>query len=96
MSKIDIDKMTKLLEKALQNLTKEDIEKYFPERKLPKGWVSIEEHLPYASALDFVEKGYTEIKVKYANGKVGKSGVCDHNIWYYDAKDAGITHWWND
>ena len=92
---LDWDKMEKQLDKALKNITKEDIEKYFPERNIPVGWVSIEEHLPMWFAID-VAQGYSEYKVKYKDGKESTSGVTDHSTWYYMAKDAGITHWWND
>lgn len=84
----------KLLEKALENITPEEIEKYFPEDKKPKGWISIDEHLPMMWAID-VMQGYTEYKVKYKNGTTGTTKVADHNTWYYYAKDEGITHWLN-
>lgn len=92
---VDIKKMEEQLAKALKNLTKEDIEKYFPKRNIPFGWVSIEEHLPMWMGVD-AEKGYSEYKVKYADGKKGESRVTDHSYWYYMAKDADITHWWNE
>ena len=85
----------KLFEKALKNITPEEIEKYFPEDKRPEGWISIEESLPVMYALDIM-KGYTEYKVKYENGETGITGVADHCAWYYRAKEAGITHWWHE
>ena len=92
---LDLDKMAKQLEKALKNLTQEDIDKYFPDRKVPKGWVSIEEHLPMWYAID-VAQGYSEYKIKYADGKEDTTRVTDHSLWYYEAKERGVTHWWND
>ena len=83
-----------LLEKALENITPEEIEKYFPADTKPHGWISIEEHLPEMRAID-IRKGYTKFKVKYEDGSIGRSKVADHCVWYYGAKEAGITHWWN-
>jgi len=85
-------------EKALSNITKEELEEYFKELEEPeppKGWVSIEEYLPKCLAIDFVKQGYSTYKVMDKNGNEFESFVCDHSIWYYTAKDAGITHWWN-
>jgi hypothetical protein len=79
---------------AIRNMTPEDKEKFFPEDTTPKGWVSIEEHLPTWMASDIMEGG-TMYKVKYKDGAYGGSFVSDHNIWYYMAKEQGITHWWN-
>ena len=93
---IDFDKISKALDKALSEITPEEIEKYFPKDTRPKGWISIEDSLPYCSAIDFFEKGYSVYKVKNKDGVEGESGVADHNTWYYRAKEAGITHWWND
>lgn len=87
--------MSKKLEKILKNMTKEEIEKFFPPDTRPKGWLSIEEHLPMMLAMDIFQ-GYTKYRVKFFDGTEGTSAVSDHNIWYYMAKDAGITHWWND
>jgi len=69
--------------------------KYFPDDIIPKGWVDIEDHLPQWMCKD-VEQGFSIYKVKYKDGKEFETAVTDHNIWYYDAKAVGITHWWND
>jgi hypothetical protein len=29
-------------------------------------------------------------------GKEFESPLSDHNVWYYEAKKLGITHWFND
>jgi len=79
---------------TLDKMTPEDWEKYFPEDKTPKGWVSIEEHLPMMNAIDFIEG--TKYKVKFEDESEGESCVGDHNVWYYLAREAGITHWWNE
>jgi len=63
--------------------------------KTPKGWLSIEDHLPMMNAMDLLTGG-TIHKVKFKNGKEGKSIVGDHNTWYYGAKEQGITHWYNE
>lgn len=92
---IDFEKLQEGLKEALANLTEEDIQKYFPESNTPKGWVSIEDDLPKWYA-DDLEQGYTIYKVKDIHGNESEAYVCDHNVWYYEAKDAGITHWWNE
>lgn len=87
------------LKNFLDSCTEEEIaehkEKYFPESTTPKGWISIEDELPAWLGVD-VEKGYTSYKVKYDDGRENTSSVSDHNVWYYHAKDQGITHWWNE
>lgn len=40
-------------------MNQEDVDKYFPSRNIPKGWVSIEEHLPMMLAIDFISQGFT-------------------------------------
>ena len=94
-SNLDLEALEKRFDETLAKMTPEDIEKYFPEDKRPKGWLSIEEHLPMMFAED-IEKGHSEFKVKYADGREDVAGVSDHNVWYYIAKEVGITHWWND
>lgn len=42
----------KALEVALENMTEEDMQKYFPESTTPKGWVSIDDELPKMFAKD--------------------------------------------
>ena len=86
----------KKLEKAFSEISDEDIEKYFPKDTRPSGWISIEDDLPQMFAIDFINQGYSEFKVKFANGKEGTSWVCDHSVWYYEAKESGITHWWHE
>lgn len=93
---IDLNKASEIFDKLIKNLTPEDIEKYFPPDNTPKGWVSIEEHLPMCTVDDFVEKGYSIYKVKDKHGNEFQSTVTDHNIWYYRAKEQGVTHWWNE
>ena len=90
----DLEAMSKKLHEALANMTQEDIDKYFPPDTRPKGWLRIEEHLPMMYAIDIMQ-GYTLYKVKDKDGNEFESGVSDHNVWYYMAKEAGITHWWN-
>ena len=91
---LDLEEMSKKLDEALANMTQEDIDKYFPPDTRPKGWLSIEEYLPMMYAIDIMQ-GYTLHKVKDKDGNEFESGVSDHNVWYYMAKEAGITHWWN-
>lgn len=62
---------------------------------IPKGWVSIEDHLPQMLAMDIMV-GYTTYKVKFKDGTESITAVSDHNIWYYRAKEEGITHWLNE
>ncbi len=93
--KLDLDKLGKNFQDALDKITPEDIEKYFPKDTTPKGWISIEDHLPQLTVDDFITKGYSTYKVKDKDGNEFDSNVTDHSIWYYMAKDAGITHWFN-
>lgn len=83
----------------LKNLTEEEKEeirrKYFPEDRRPKGWVSIEAHLPMMMVKD-ITQGYSVYKVKDEFGNEFETRVCDHNTWYYHAKEIGITHWYNE
>ena len=83
---IDLEK----LKKALDDMTPEEWDKYFPKDTTPKGWISIEDSLPMMYAID-IGKGYTEYKVKYQDGTEDISFVSDHNVWYYVAKESGIT-----
>ncbi len=91
-------KLLTSLEEALAKKTPEDIQKLFadlfPPDDTPKGWVDIEEHLPQMLAQD-IGAG-TRYKVKLSDGTEDYSLVGDHNVWYYEAKEAGVTHWWNE
>ena len=61
---------------------------------IPKGWVSIEDDLPVCCGLDFPYG--TKYKVRNEVGEESYSYVLDHDLWYYDAVDLGITHWYHD
>ena len=80
------------------NLTEEDIERikqeYFPEPTIPKGWVSIEDHLPQFLAKD-IEIGHSTYKVKSEEEEYYMC-VVDPNIFYHEAKESGVTHWFNN
>ena len=96
------DNMVENLRKMLDNMSekeKEEIKaKYFPEDTTPKGWLSIEDHLPMVTMGD-IEKNdgiFKIVKVKDKDGNEFGSRVGDHHIWYYMAKDGGITHWYNE
>ena len=67
----------------------------FPPDTTPKGWLSIEEHLPGWLAKD-VMQGYSVYKVRHKDGTEFESAVTDHGLWYYLAKEAGVTHWLNE
>lgn len=87
----------KALREHLEKMTdaeKEKMREYFRDKR-PKGWLSIEEHLPMMFANDIMQ-GYSIFKVRDKNGNEFNSAVTDHNIWYYRAKDEGITHWFNE
>jgi len=91
-----LNKAIASLKKHLKSLSKEELDE-LKERfrdKTPKGWISIEEHLPKMLAKDIMQ-GFSIFKVKDKDGNEFDSGVSDHNIWYYEAKEAGITHWLN-
>jgi hypothetical protein len=91
----DWDKAREKIRESLEKLTPEEIENYFPADTKPKGWLSIEEYLPMFMAVDFAN-GCSVYKVRYENGTVSESGVADHDVWYYYAKNEGITHWFNE
>lgn len=63
--------------------------------KTPKGWLSIEEHLPKWRGRD-VMQGYSLYKVRDKDGKEWTEAVSDHNIWYYIAKEMRIVEWLNE
>lgn len=95
-SKEVLDNAIKSFRNVLKNMSKEELDA-LKERfkdKRPKGWLSIEDHLPVMLAKDIMQ-GYSVFKVRDKSGKEFDTHVTDHNIWYYHAKDAGITHWLN-
>lgn len=85
------------LRNYLKNMTKEqeaEMREHFRDKR-PKGWLSIEEHVPMMLIKD-ISEGSSKIKVKYQDGTEGFSYVSDGHIWYHRAKDEGITHWFNE
>jgi len=88
----------KALKKYLENLTEEEKEeirkKYFSDNR-PKGWISIEVHLPMMMVKD-IRQGYSVFKVRDEYGNEFESKVSDHNTWYYHAKEIGIKEWFNE
>ena len=89
-----VDKLRQHLDSMSEEEIKEMREKYFTDKR-PKGWLSIEEHLPMMFAVD-VMQGYSVFKVRDTNGEEFESIVSDHNTWYHYAKEIGITHWLNE
>lgn len=61
---------------------------------VPHGWVSIEDHLPMFMAGDIFQGGSTYL-VRNKEGQEMWSVVSDHNVWYFAAKDNGVTEWFN-
>ena len=92
---LDIRSMSEKFKEILDNITDEELNEAFPPDTTPKGWLSIEDHLPMFMGNDIM-RGYSEYKVKDKDGKEFKTCVTDHMIWYYEAKEIGITHWFND
>ena len=91
-----LDKLKEYLDsKTDEELAAEWNEMFGDEPEVPMGWVSIEDHLPMMLAVDILQ-GCTKYKVKKADGTETYTCVSDHNVWYYQAKEAGITHWWNE
>lgn len=83
--------------RILDNMSEEEKQRmrdHFKDDK-PKGWLSIEEHLPMM-LVDDLEQGYSVYKVKDSDGEEFETHVTDHKIWYYRAKEIGITHWLNE
>ena len=70
--KPDLNKCADNLKKHLDSLSEEEMnalkEKYFPEDTTPKGWVSIEDSLPFCTVDDLINKGYSTYKVKDKKG----------------------------
>ena len=90
----DTNKMLEELRKCLDNMSEEEKEKmcnFFKDTR-PKGWLSIEDHLPHMYAMDIME-GYSVFKVRDKDGNEFDTKVSDHNTWYYGAREVGITHW---
>jgi len=86
------------LRQHLESLTEEEkteLAKMLQGEEIPKGWVSIEEHLPKWKAADLAQ-GYSNYQVKDAEGNEFWTSVSDHGAWYYYAKERGFTHWLND
>lgn len=88
---IDLNK----LREKLENITEDDFKEYFRNKpKIPKGWVSIDDHLPKWLAID-LERGYSSYKVRDINGNEFKTTVTDHSLWEVQAREMNITHWLN-
>ncbi len=91
------EKSLTAIREYLANMTpeqKEEMKEHFRD-KTPKGWVSIEDHLPMLYAKDIMQ-GYSEFKGKNIFGEEFNCKVADGNTWYYHAKESGITHWFNE
>lgn len=88
---IDLNK----LREVLKNTSREELEKFFLFDNIPKGWVSIEDYRPQYLAKDLLQ-GYSTYMVKDKNGNEFQSEVTDPNVWYYQAKNIGITHFYNE
>lgn len=88
------DKLREHLDSMSEDEIEEIRQKYFTDNR-PKGWLSIEEHLPMMKAID-ITQGYSVFKVCNTYGFEHESKVSDHNTWYHHAKEIGITHWLNE
>lgn len=83
------------IHEAITKLSPEEYAYFFSSDPKPKGWISIEEHLPMFMAKD-IEQGYSSYLVKDKDGNKFETQVSDHNTWYVlVAKPNGITHWLN-
>jgi hypothetical protein len=57
-------------------------------------WISVEESLPMVTVDDFLNNNELSKAILVTNGiDMRLDFVGDHNVWYYVAKEAGITHW---
>lgn len=92
------ENMLDALKRILDEASPEQIEQWKkdlnPVRNIPTGWVSIEEHLPMMLARDFATG--TPILVRNAEHVETTTIVCDHNVWYYMMKEAGVIEWFNE
>jgi hypothetical protein len=84
---------------ALEKLSPEELDELWKrsgDPEIPKGWVSVNDHLPKWLSGD-VEKGFTTYKVRDKDGNEFESDVVDHQVWWHrDAIPMNITHWWKD
>lgn len=69
------------------------------EQHFAPDWVSVEDRLPMVTTDDITknipdEYGNNIYKVvQVTDGKrIWYSGVGDHNVWYYEARESGVTH----
>lgn len=65
------------------------------DNNVPKGWVSIYDHLPKMLVSDLIAGGGTKYNVKFKDGTEGISIVGDHNTWFHYAKENNIIEWFN-
>jgi hypothetical protein len=87
------------LKNHLNSLSENELEKMredfkSQEESIPNGWLDIELYLPQMLAKDIFQ-GYSTYKVMNVDGEIFETIVSDHNVWYYQAKKQGITHWFN-
>lgn len=80
--------------KIVDSLPENWRDEFYAKDIVPKGWVSIEDHLPRCIGVDIFDGG-TLYLIKFSDGYGGTSRVADHDMWYYRAKEVGVTHWWN-
>jgi hypothetical protein len=89
-----------IFKKITDSITDEQREKFWKDweenrwdKDLKTGWISIEDCLPRMSAMDLLNGG-TRCKVKTKDGEEFDTRVGDHQGWYYEVKEIGVTHWW--
>lgn len=94
----ELNFLNKKLDRIIKQITLQDYQLFTKkEKEIPKGWVSIEKHLPVCSTIDFLKKEYTPYKVKDKNGDIFECGVGEDSlVWYSDVKTIGVEYWWND
>lgn len=87
-----------LLEQHLDSMTDEErlsLQEFLRD-DTPRGWIELRDGgpVPMLLAID-VAHGCSPYMVRNADGEESWEFVGDGNIWYYDAVQRGVTHWYN-
>lgn len=94
----NLNKSMGALKKLLNEASEEDLARWreiLIKNETPKGWISIEKHLPQMKAKDIIQ-GYSVYKCRDSKGVETYTTVSDHNSWYYFALGNDIKEWFNE
>ena len=94
---MEIQKSIDRLKAYIESLTDAEIDEALGEREIvPVGWVDIQLYLPKMTMRDFLERGYTIIKVRTVDGEEFMTSVSDHHIWEVEMRQYNVTQWFNE